>query len=97
MADSFLRELSALINKHALENGSNTPDFLLATYLAECLHTFDHVMQQRAEWWNRPPPGGILPHQWTVRPGPPVPQDRDNGTVTDPPAQRVDGSWKVFK
>ena len=28
----FIKELKTLINKHSIENGSNTPDFLLARY-----------------------------------------------------------------
>lgn len=36
----FLRELTALINKHSMENQSNTPDFVLAKYLVGCLDNF---------------------------------------------------------
>ena len=31
--DAFERELASLINRHSLENDSNTPDWVLAKYL----------------------------------------------------------------
>lgn len=43
----FRRELSELLNKHCKENGSNTPDFILADYLADCLDVFDRIEQRR--------------------------------------------------
>ena len=43
----FNRELRFLINKHSLENGSNTPDWILADYLHRCLLNFNAVLQLR--------------------------------------------------
>lgn len=37
----FREELEILINKYCLENGSNTPDFLLADYLMDCLNSLE--------------------------------------------------------
>lgn len=37
----FQKELTALINKHSLENTSNTPDLVLADFLMDCLRAFD--------------------------------------------------------
>lgn len=51
MAD-FRQELAALINKHSKENGSNTPDFLLAKYLHRCLDLYDETTQQRDAWYG---------------------------------------------
>lgn len=50
---SFIEELERLINRHSLENGSNTPDFILAEYLHACLSNFDAVVQRREEWFGR--------------------------------------------
>jgi len=50
---SFQKELTALINKHSLENGSNTPDFLLAGYLHECLLAFNSATRTREDWYGR--------------------------------------------
>lgn len=44
---SFREELQTLINKHSLEGGSNTPDFLLADYLNDTLDIFDKLMIRR--------------------------------------------------
>jgi len=51
--DGFRDELSGLLNRHSLENGSNTPDFILAQYLVACLATFDTATQQRETWYGR--------------------------------------------
>jgi len=48
---SFPEELKNLINKHSLEGGSNTPDFILAEYLKQCLETFDMCVRKREEWY----------------------------------------------
>ena len=45
--DDFRLQLGALINKHSLENGSNTPDFVLALYLTDCLEAFDRAIEHR--------------------------------------------------
>lgn len=37
----FHKELEELLNKHSKENGSNTPDFVLAGFLSGCLAAFD--------------------------------------------------------
>lgn len=49
----FQKELSALINKHSLENLSDTPDFILAQYLADCLHAFNVATNQRISWYGQ--------------------------------------------
>jgi len=48
--DDFRKELENLINLHSLENGSDTPDFILAEYLVSCLKAFDAAVRRRDEW-----------------------------------------------
>jgi hypothetical protein len=48
----FRRELEALINKHSMENGSNTPDFILAKYLSGSLRLFDEATAEREQWYG---------------------------------------------
>lgn len=43
----FRKELEHLINKYSIENGSNTPDFILADYLVECLQVFENAIKRR--------------------------------------------------
>lgn len=43
----FAKELEELINKHSMENGSNTQDFILSTYLCDCLRAFDEATKER--------------------------------------------------
>lgn len=51
--DDFRKELETLINRHSLENGSNTPDFILANYLVACLKAFDATLVEREKWYGR--------------------------------------------
>lgn len=36
-----------MINKNCMENDSNTPDFILAEYLVNCLKSFDIACKQK--------------------------------------------------
>lgn len=45
--NEFRKELSKLINKYSKENGSNTPDYILARYLDDCLKNFDKTIKLR--------------------------------------------------
>lgn len=49
----FRKEIETAINRHSMENGSNTPDFILAQYLADCLRAFDHAVLHREKWYGR--------------------------------------------
>ena len=51
----FGKELEALINKHSLENQSNTPDFLLSLYLENCLANWNAITTQRDRWYRNNP------------------------------------------
>ena len=48
----FQKELAALINKHSVENESDTPDFILAEYLNNCLDAFGTAMDARDGWYK---------------------------------------------
>jgi len=50
---SFPAELEELINRHSIEGGSNTPDFILAEYLKRCLENFDMCVRRREDWYGR--------------------------------------------
>ena len=41
-----------LINRLSLENGSDTPDFILAEYLTGCLAVFDRAVNKRTKWYG---------------------------------------------
>lgn len=49
----FMKELRDLINYYSQENGSNTPDFILAEYLDDCLKAFDKATERRSAWNKR--------------------------------------------
>jgi hypothetical protein len=44
---NFRAELEKLLNRFSMENGSNTPDFVLAGFLWNCLVAYDAAVVQR--------------------------------------------------
>lgn len=53
-APDFISELRNLINKHSMENGSNTPDFILSNFLVDVLMCFNKALRRRDEWYGGP-------------------------------------------
>ena len=49
----FREELQSLLNVHSKENGSDTPDWILADYLSDCLASFDLAVRRREKWYGR--------------------------------------------
>jgi hypothetical protein len=41
------------INCASAENGSDTPDFILAEYLIDCLAAYDRALVAREKWYGR--------------------------------------------
>lgn len=50
---SMRDEIISAINRNCAENGSNTPDFILAEYLLECLSAFDRASRAREKWYGK--------------------------------------------
>ena len=49
---SFKQALSTLINQYSKENGSDTPDFILAKFLTDSLKAFNKATNRREEWYE---------------------------------------------
>ncbi len=49
----FRHDLEKLINKYSMENGSDTPDYILAQHLCECLATFNMTTTNRNNWYKK--------------------------------------------
>ena len=50
MNKEIVEQFRAVINRNRLENGSDTPDFILAEFLAECLEAFNKAVNERDRW-----------------------------------------------
>lgn len=48
--EQFRKDLEELINRYSMENGSATPDFMLADYLMNCLSNYEDVVNKRDKW-----------------------------------------------
>ena len=51
--DTFEKALAHAINCWSKENGSDTPDYILAHHLKRCLENFDTTIQARESWFGR--------------------------------------------
>lgn len=49
--EQIVREFAEVINRNSLENGSDTPDFILAEYLMCCLEIHDNAANSRQKWY----------------------------------------------
>ena len=52
MRPTFEKELQTLINRHSAENSCNTPDFILAKYMSDCLQAFIRGVRAREQWYG---------------------------------------------
>ena len=57
---TFYQELQSLINRHSKENGSNTPDFILARFLQDSLAAFDNASLARSNWYGNGESGQLF-------------------------------------
>ncbi len=53
--NKFKKELEELINKHSKENDTNTPDFILANYVNDCLYVYETAVLARDKWYGIEP------------------------------------------
>ena len=49
------KQIQIILNRACAENGSDTPDFILAMYLTDCLAAFDKATNIREKWYGRGP------------------------------------------
>lgn len=48
----FLKDLSAVLNRHSKENLSNTPDWIFAEFLGACLDAHAQATAARERWYG---------------------------------------------
>jgi len=51
-AKSFNDGLCAVVNTYSRENASNTPDFILANFMEQCLVAFEEASRKREDWYG---------------------------------------------
>jgi len=66
--ETFRQKLARLINCESMENGSGTPDFILAQYLEGCLKNFDETLAAREKWYGRDTDGEPLGKELSTEP-----------------------------
>ncbi len=58
---SFIKEIECCINRYSSESGSDTPDFILATYLTDTLEVFNKCIRARTSWYNGVNTEAVMP------------------------------------
>lgn len=61
--EALARDLAGVLNSHCVENGSETPDFILADYLVSCIRAWNAAQQGRSTWHS----GGVFPKAEDVK------------------------------
>jgi hypothetical protein len=85
VSTKFQKAIAAVINSLSVENESNTPDFILASYLNDCLNAWNRATNWRTMWFS---PEGV-PAEYREN-GPPSTLDSSTSAAqrTEPaPAQ----------
>jgi hypothetical protein len=62
------RDIAEVINRNSAEGGSDTPDFILAAYLTDCLNAFNRASRWREKWFS---PEGVPVDERHTGPKPP--------------------------
>jgi hypothetical protein len=70
------KEIEIAINRASAECASDTPDFILAEYLADCLSAWNKASRARENWYGRRP---------KLAGNPPAPPAEANNSGTDKP------------
>jgi hypothetical protein len=53
LTSDFQDDLEKLINRYCVENDSDTPDFVLAQYMHDCLLAFNKASRRREQWFGK--------------------------------------------
>jgi len=54
-------ELRKLLNCYSRENESNTPDYILAKFMMDCLDAYEMATNRRDKWFGiKPAPGSFV-------------------------------------
>lgn len=70
----FIDELGKLINRYSIENGSDTPDWILRDYMHGCLVAYENATIQREFFYGRevrgakPEAPGDIPYPSSIPP-----------------------------
>jgi len=51
--NKFREELRKIINQLSMENRSDTPDFILADYLTNCLLNYEAAIRDIKKWYTK--------------------------------------------
>jgi len=49
---AFRKSIENAVNSNCIEAGSNTPDFVIASFLCECTHALNQAIVRREEWYG---------------------------------------------
>lgn len=53
MSSEFRKDLTALVNVHGKDAQTETPDYILANFLADMVLVFELAVKDREKWFGR--------------------------------------------
>lgn len=74
VARTLEEDIRRVLNRHSVENTSNTPDFILARFMLYTLVAAENLINERHKWWGYPDPwaqavSDIMPEDPADTPG----------------------------
>lgn len=96
-ADSLKEHLRQAINRLSMESGSDTPDFILAEFLVECLTSYDKAVVAREKWHGRACGGLKGPIPIESIPNPPTQWPIELETFGNQQAERLESFQRGYK
>ena len=72
------KEFAGAVNRLSMENGSNTPDWIIGDFIAAVLTAFDSAVNAREKWYGRTAP---LPEALRQEKEPDVPQPMESNSM----------------
>lgn len=52
ISDKVHEEFRSVVNRSSIDAALNTPDYILADYLVECLKMYEKTTSDRDAWWG---------------------------------------------
>lgn len=86
---TLIDKLTKILNGH--ENDSNTPDFILAAFLADCLNAWEDAIRARAAWYGRMDVPGQKQIPW-----PSGDETTMSGTINETPCPKCEAANVLY-
>ncbi len=96
-ADSLKDRIREAINGLSMESGGDTPDYILADFLLQCLTSYDRAVVAREKWHGRDCGGPKEPIPVGGAPNPPTEVPTKLETFENPQTENLESFQRGYK